>query len=73
MSNLKTLHAHYDGERIVLDEPFDLPENARLLVTLISEEGGERVSWTSLAAENLARAYGEAEPDYTVADLRPLR
>ncbi len=29
-----TLKAHYDGERIHLDEPFDLPRNALLLVTV---------------------------------------
>ena len=25
-----TLRAHYDGEHIVLDEPFDIPANAPL-------------------------------------------
>jgi len=34
-----TLKAHYDGERIQLDEPFDLPRNALLLVTVLSQRG----------------------------------
>jgi hypothetical protein len=30
------LHAHFDGERIVLDERCDLPTNANLMVTVLS-------------------------------------
>ena len=29
------LQAHFDGEHIVLDEPFDLPAHAPLMVTLL--------------------------------------
>ncbi len=29
------LNAHFDGQQIVLDEAFDLPENAKLLVTIL--------------------------------------
>lgn len=32
-----TLKAHYDGERILLDEPFDLPPNTPLMVTVLSD------------------------------------
>ena len=71
-----TLRAHYDGEHIVLDEPFDIPANAPLAVTVLapdsSEHGREweRASWAALSARSLARAYGDDEPEYTVADLR---
>ncbi len=63
------LKAHYDGEHIVLDEPFELPANAPLMVTVFAPDT-ERSAWAVLGAQNLARAYGEAEPDYTTADLK---
>ena len=30
-----TLNAYFNGQQIVLDEAFDLPENAKLLVTIL--------------------------------------
>ncbi|MHB0980484.1 MAG: hypothetical protein ACYC5Q_10535 [Thermoleophilia bacterium] len=72
-----TLRAHYDGEHIVLDEPYDLPTNAPLAVTVLApapsehDRERERASWAALSAQSLARAYGDDEPEYTVADLRP--
>ena len=72
-----TLRAHYDGKNIVLDEPFEIPVNTLLTVTvpasIASEQdpGRERASWASLSARSLARAYDDGEPEYTVADLRP--
>jgi len=72
---LVILKAHFDGEHIVLDEPFDLPPNASLAVTVISpataEEDNERAGWIALSAERLGMAYGDAEPEYSVADLKP--
>ncbi len=69
------LKAHYDGEHIVLNEPFLLPTNAPLTVTVLSpttpELDGERTEWAALSAQSLARAYGDDEPEYTLADLRP--
>ena len=66
-----TLKAHYDGERIQLDEPFDLPRNTLLLVTVLAPEGnGDRVAWLAASSAALARAFGENEPEYTPADIR---
>jgi hypothetical protein len=69
-----TLKAHYDGEHIVLDEPFDLPPNAPLAVTVLSpsipEHDAERAQWAALGSQQLAAAYGGAEPEYSVADLK---
>ena len=69
------LKAHYDGEHIVLDEPFVLPPNAPLAVTVLClaapEHDRERAEWAALSSQSLARAYGDDEPDYTLADLRP--
>ena len=62
--------AHYDGQQIRVDEPFDLAPNTRLVVTVLPQEGeGEtRDAWLRLSAEGLAAAYGDDEPEYT-ADL----
>jgi len=66
-----TLKAHYDGERIQLDEPFDLPRKALLLVTVLSPEGnGDRIAWLVASSAALARAFGDDEPEYTLADIR---
>ncbi len=64
------LKAHYDGEHIVLDEPFELSTNAPLMVTVIAPDE-EPSDWAALGAQNLARAYGDDEPEYTTADLKP--
>jgi hypothetical protein len=64
------LRAHYDGEHIVLDEPFELPANAPLMVTVFGPDT-ERSEWAALNAASLARAYGDREPDYTAADIKP--
>ncbi len=66
-----TLKAHYDGRSIQLDEPFELPANARLLITLVEPAmDADREQWANLAGEGLARAYGDDEPDYGPGDLR---
>jgi hypothetical protein len=64
------LSAHFDGQKIELDEPYRLPENSRLVVVVLPADD-ERQEWSHLAAQQLARAYGDAEPEYTTADLRP--
>ena len=63
------LSAHYDGKKIELDEPYPLPENAPLVVIVLPLDD-ERHDWMRLAAQQLARAYGDNEPEYTEADLR---
>jgi hypothetical protein len=66
-----SLKAHYDGQRICLDEPFELAANAPLLVTVLPVEGeGDRESWLRASAAGLARAYGDDEPEYSEADIK---
>ena len=61
-----TLRAHYDGERVQLDEPFDLPPGVPLLLTVLRPEGDQdREAWNTAAREALARAFGDNEPEYT--------
>ncbi|MGH9194522.1 MAG: hypothetical protein ACRD1T_02125 [Acidimicrobiia bacterium] len=66
-----TLKAHYDGERILLDEPFELPPNAALMVTVLpAAEDSESAQWARAAAVGLARAYSDDEPEYSIADIK---
>jgi hypothetical protein len=68
-----SLKAHYDGKAIHLDEPFDLPEGAQLIVTVLeaAQSDSERAGWIELSKRGLARAYGDSEPDYSIADVLP--
>jgi hypothetical protein len=71
------LRAHYDGERIVLDEPYELPANASLMVTLLassSEEDSEN-AWLRGAASSDAFAFlaDPAEDIYSATDGEPFR
>lgn len=61
------LPAHFDGERICLDEPFDLEPNTRLIVTVLSiqEPDTEHEEWLLLSRQRLEEAYGENEPEYS--------
>jgi len=70
-----SLKAHYDGKAIRLDEPFDLPEGAQLMVTVLeaAQPDSEKVWWTDLSSRGLARAYGDSEPEYSIADIDFLR
>ena len=64
------LRAHFDGEQIQLDDPFELPLNAKLLVTVIPEPDAEQYAWLRLSAQGLDTAYGENEPDYPLTAIK---
>lgn len=69
-----TLPAHFDGERICLDEPFDLEPDAKLIITILPKEGhgNERKDWLFLSGQRLEGAYGEDEPEYSSALLKEV-
>ena len=66
-----TLPAHFDGQQIVLDTPYDIAPGTRLLIRVF-ENDEERDDWLRLSAQNLARAYGDDEPEYTAADIKDI-
>jgi len=68
-----SLKAHYDGATIRLDEPFDMPEGAQLMVTVLepAQPETDRAGWIELSKRALARAYGDSEPEYSIADVLP--
>lgn len=66
-----TLRAHFNGTQVVLDEPFSLEPNVKLLVTVLpSEADVESDDWLRLSAQGLDTAYGNDEPEYSLADLK---
>ena len=69
---LISLKAHYDGTSIQLDEPFELPRDAQLLVTILapSENDASLRGWPEIASNGLAAAYGSDEPEYSESDLQ---
>ena len=66
-----TLNAHYDGQHILLDEPFDLQPSTRLMVTVLPAlTDSDYAAWANLSGASLAKAYGDQEPEYFADDLR---
>ena len=64
------LTAHFDGEKVQFDEPCQIDAHARLVVVVLPPDD-ERLAWSRFSASHLAKAYGNNEPEYTTADLRP--
>jgi hypothetical protein len=63
----RTLRAHFDGNQILLDEPFELEPNTELLITVLPKASDEeREDWSRLSLESLARAYSDDEPEYSL-------
>ena len=58
---LVTLRAHFNGEHIILDEPFALTPDMELIITVLSQQASDedRDAWLRLSSQRLAAAYGE--------------
>jgi hypothetical protein len=64
-----TLRAHYDGDRIRLDEPFPLDPGTPLTVVVLpkdQEQEDERESWALFSRSGLEGAFGDDEPEYSL-------
>ena len=73
------LKAHFDGEKVVLDEPANLQPDTKLIVTVleIAEKNGasdkieeERGEWEKLSINGLEYAYSKDEPVYSIDLIR---
>ena len=62
--------AHFDGERILLDEPMELEPNTKLIVTILAKDNGDRDTWLALSGQCLKNAYSEAEEAYPVDSIK---
>jgi len=58
------LRAHFDGERILLDDEYELRPNTNLLITVLREPDVEEEEWLRLSLQRLEAAYGDSEPEY---------
>jgi len=58
------LRAHFDGERILLDDEYELRPNTNLLITVLREPDVEEEAWLRLSLQRLEAAYGDSEPEY---------
>lgn len=68
-----TLRAHFNGTQVVLDEPFSLERDAKLLITILpTGVNEEREDWTGLSAQGLESAYGDGEPEYSLEHLKSV-
>lgn len=69
------LHAHFDGEHIILDEKFDLPANAQLMVTLLPTTAHDfEEAWLAAAASSDAFDFlsDPGEDIYSAEDGEPV-
>ncbi len=67
-----TLNAHFDGKQILLDEPYELEPDTKLVVSVIQPQNGKREDWTRFSLANLERAYGDDEPEYPLDLIKEL-
>ena len=64
-----TLSGHYDGKQILLDEPYPLEPNTRLMITVLPDQkkiSEEWEEWYTLSLNGLAQAYTDEEIEYSL-------
>ena len=61
-----SIPAHYDGERILLDEQVELEPNTKLIVTVLPKHDAEYEAWLHLSGRRLEGVYGEDEEEYSL-------
>ena len=67
-----SIPAHFDGERILLDEPVELEQNARLVVTILPSSDTDREAWLRLSLNQLNAAYDGEGDDYPLASIKEM-
>jgi hypothetical protein len=66
-----SIPAHFDGERILLDEPVELDRDARLIVTVLPNGDSDRDTWLRFSATHLNAAY-HGDDDYPLAAIKEI-
>jgi hypothetical protein len=67
---LKSIAAHYDGQRVCFDEEVTIAPKTRLLVTILEDSDHDREEFLRLASAAFADSFGDDEVEYTEADLK---
>ena len=79
LMSLLTLPAHFDGEKICLDEPYRLRPSAKLMVVILPEQERELWPSTALRCGDLQELFAtmprfsQGEAEEFVHDLRTIR
>lgn len=60
------LPAHFDGKHILLNEPYELEPNAKLVVSVIEMDDESENELTHFSLANLEKAYSDNEPEYSL-------
>lgn len=71
-NNPISIPAHFDGDRILLDEPVELERNARLLVTVLTSGDGERDAWLHFSASQLEATYNGDGDEYPLDAIKEM-
>ncbi len=70
-----TLKAHYGGEQICFDEPYQLGPDAKLAVIVVPRwdktPDEQKAEWFEPSRQSLARAYSDDEPEYSHCITKP--
>lgn len=67
-----SIPAHFDGERILLDEPVELELNARLVVTVLPDADLDQDAWLRLSVNRLNAAYDGDGDDYPLDSIKEM-
>ena len=73
-----TVAARFDGEKILLNEPYELKPDMRLFVTIVPAPAHadtleeENKDLLHLSLQGLASAYGDDEPEYTIDMVKEI-
>ena len=64
------IRGHFDGTQILLDEPYELEPNTKVIVKILPNE--ENADWLALGKKSFARAYADDEPEYSLEQIKTL-
>jgi hypothetical protein len=64
--DITSVPAHFDGERILLDQELELEPDAKLIVTVLPKHDDERDAWMNLSSTRLTDAYNSDEIEYPI-------
>lgn len=61
-----SIPAHFDGEKILLDKPYELEADAKLIVTVLPNHDSEHDAWAGVSGDKLKHAYHDNEEEYSL-------
>lgn len=62
------IRGHFDGTQILIDEPFELKPNTKVIIRVLPDD--EEIDWLALGKRSFARAYADNEPEYSLDKIK---